>query len=88
MGKILYCLVSEVIIKSFTNKKKDIRKKENLTQEEFAEKVFVSRNAVAKWETNRGYPDIENLITISDVFKISLDELIKEDNKVKNGIYL
>lgn len=57
-----------------------------MTQEQFAEKISVSRNAVAKWETNRGYPDIQNLITISDVFDISLDELVKEDFKVKNKI--
>ncbi len=70
----------------FSSKIKEVRKKENLTQEEFAEKIFVSRNAVAKWETNRGYPDIQNLITISDVFEISLDELIKKDKNVKNKI--
>ena len=70
----------------FSSKLREIRKKENLTQEEFAEKIFVSRNAVAKWETNRGYPDIQNLITISDIFEISLDELIKEDKNVKNKI--
>ena len=44
----------------FSSKIREVRKKENLTQEEFAEKIFVSRNAVAKWETNRGYPDIQN----------------------------
>ena len=70
----------------FSSKIREVRKKENLTQEEFAEKIFVSRNAVAKWETNRGYPDIQNLITISDIFEISLDELIKEDKNVKNKI--
>lgn len=70
----------------FSSKIREVRKKENLTQEEFAEKIFVSRNAVAKWETNRGYPDIQNLITISDVFEISLDELIKKDKNVKNKI--
>lgn len=55
---------------NFSEKIKEIRKKQNLTQEELAEKIFVSRNAVAKWETNRGYPDIQNLITISEVFGI------------------
>lgn len=59
-----------------------------MTQEQFAEKIFVSRNAVAKWESNRGYPDIQNLITISDVYGISLDELIKNDQKLKNKIIL
>lgn len=66
---------------------REIRKNENLTQEQFAEKIFVSRNAVAKWESNRGYPDIQNLITISDVYGISLDEF-KNDQKLKNKIIL
>lgn len=59
-----------------------------MTQEQFAEKIFVSRNAAAKWESNRGYPDIQNLITISEVFGISLDDLIKYDKKLKNKIIL
>lgn len=71
---------------NISEKIKQIRNNENLTQEQFAEKILVSRNAVAKWETNRGYPDIQNLITISETFNISLDELVKEDNNVKNKI--
>lgn len=71
---------------NISEKIKQIRNNENLTQEQFAEKIFVSRNAVAKWETNRGYPDIQNLITISEIFSISLDKLVKEDNNVKNKI--
>ena len=71
---------------NFSEKIREIRKSKNLTQEQFAEKIFVSRNAVAKWETNRGYPDIQNLITISEKFNISLDELVKEDSKIKNKI--
>lgn len=57
-----------------------------MTQEKFAEKIFVSRNTVAKWETHRGFPDIQNLITISDVFKISLDNLLKADLDLKKKI--
>lgn len=73
---------------NFNEKIKEIRKNRNLTQEQFADKIFVSRNAVAKWESNRGYPDIQNLITISDVFKISLDDLIKNDKELKSKIIL
>ncbi len=73
---------------NFSEKIKEIRKKQNLTQEQFAERIFVSRNAVAKWESNRGYPDIQNLITISELFGISLDDLIKNDKKLKNKIIL
>lgn len=71
---------------NFNEKIKEIRKNQNLTQEQFADKVFVSRNAVAKWESNRGYPDIQNLITISEVFGISLDDLMKSDKKLKKKI--
>ena len=71
---------------NISEKIKKIRNSENLTQEQFAEKISVSRNAVAKWETNRGYPDIQNLITISEIFNISLDELVKGDIKVKDKI--
>ena len=69
-----------------SEKIKQIRNKEGLTQEQFSEKINVSRNAVAKWETNRGYPDIQNLISISEFFYISLDELVKDDVNVKNKI--
>lgn len=71
---------------NISEKIKKIRGEKNLTQEQFAEKIYVSRNAVAKWENNRGYPDIQNLITISEVFNVSLDELVKEDDKVKSKI--
>lgn len=71
---------------NFNEKIKEIRKNQNLTQDQFAEKIFVSRNAVAKWESNRGYPDIQNLITISDIFGISLDDLMKNDKKLKKKI--
>lgn len=71
---------------NISEKIKKIRDNERLTQEQFAEKIYVSRNAVAKWETNRGYPDIQNLITISEVFDVSLDELVKEDDNVKSKI--
>lgn len=73
---------------NFSEKIKEIRKKQHLTQEQFAEKIFVSRNAVAKWESDRGYPDIQNLITISEVFGISLDELVKNDKKLENKIIM
>ena len=71
---------------NISEKIKKIRDDERLTQEQFAEKIYVSRNAVAKWETNRGYPDIQNLIAISEVFNVSLDELVKEDDKIKSKI--
>ena len=68
----------------FGNQIKNIRKKENLTQEQFAIKLNVSRQAVSNWENNKNLPDIGMLILMSNIFKISLDELIKEDDHMNN----
>jgi len=59
---------------------KEIRKKFGFTQEELAEKLNVSRQAVAKWETEAGVPDTENLKALSKLFGTSIDTLL--DNKV------
>ena len=63
---------------------KSIRQKEKLTQEQFAMKLNVSRQAVSNWENNKNLPDIGMLILMSDVFEISLDYLIKGENKMNN----
>ena len=60
----------------FSEKIKSLRLKNNLTQEEFASKLNVTRQAVSNWENNRNLPDIEMIISIASVFEISLDELI------------
>ena len=65
---------------------RDERKKRGLSQEELADILNVSSQAITKWETDRGIPDIANLIRISEEFEISLDELIKGDNSVKRKI--
>ena len=52
-------------------------------QEQLAEKLNVSGQAITKWEMDRGIPDVANLIAISDEFGLSLDELIKGDVAVK-----
>ena len=65
---------------------KEARKQCGLSQEQLAEKLAVSRSAVAKWETDKGSPDIANLIAISDEFGLSLDELIKDNVAVKKKI--
>ena len=57
----------------------EIRKDNNLTQEEFAEKLNVSRQTVSNWENSKCYPDIETLIIISDKFNASLDYLLKDN---------
>ncbi|MDE6419393.1 MAG: helix-turn-helix domain-containing protein [Lachnospiraceae bacterium] len=65
---------------------RDQRKKAGLSQEQLAERLNVSRQAVTKWETNKGIPDIANLIAISEEFGLGLDELIKEDGVVKKKL--
>lgn len=69
---------------NFGEQVKSIRKKENLTQEQFAAKLNVSRQAVSNWENNKNLPDIGMLILMSEVFQISLDQLIKGDNQMNN----
>lgn len=58
---------------------KKYRTAENLSQEELAEKIYVSRQSVSNWETGKTYPDIRSLLLLGDVFHISLDELVKGD---------
>lgn len=60
----------------FNEKLQLLRKQHNLTQEQLAEKLYVSRTAVSKWESSKGYPNIESLKCISKVFSISIDELL------------
>ena len=69
---------------NFGEKIKDIRENAGLTQEQFAAKLNVTRQAISNWENNKNLPDIEMLILISDVFKISLDELIKGGSQSNN----
>ena len=63
-----------------------IRKDNNLTQDDLAEKYFVTRQTISNWENGKSYPDLETLVKISDDFKISLDVLLKEDNKMVKDI--
>lgn len=51
----------------------------NLSQEELAEKVYVTRQTISNWENNKNYPDLHSLILLSSLFNISLDQLIKGD---------
>lgn len=63
----------------FHEKLQELRKQRGLTQEEVAEALFVSRTAVSKWESGRGYPSIDSLKAISKFFKVSIDELLSGD---------
>ena len=61
---------------------KQIRKYRNdlsLSQDELAEKVFVSRQTISNWENDKSYPDVKSLCLLSEIFQVSLDQLIKGD---------
>ncbi|WP_312501139.1 helix-turn-helix domain-containing protein [Lacrimispora sp.] len=60
----------------FNEKLQQLRKQNNLTQEQLAEQLYVSRTAVSKWESGKGYPNIESLKCLSKVFSVSIDELL------------
>ncbi|MDD6811025.1 MAG: DUF5680 domain-containing protein [Lachnospiraceae bacterium] len=62
----------------FSEKLQVLRKSRGYTQEELAEKLNVSRQAVAKWEAGQAYPDILNLIQLSELFHITVDYLVKD----------
>lgn len=64
---------------TFAEKLKSIRRQTGLSQEQLAEKLGVSRQAVTKWETDAGIPDIENLMAISSLFDVSIDELLSNE---------
>lgn len=58
---------------------KKYREEQNISQEELALKIFVSRQTISNWETNKSYPDIKSLIMLSNIFNVSLDNFIKKD---------
>ena len=66
----------------FNEKLQKLRTGRNMTQEELAEKLYVSRTAISKWESGRGYPNIESLKTIAKFFNITIDELIGGEEMV------
>ncbi len=81
----------------FNEKLQALRKQKGLTQEELADALYVSRTAVSKWESGRGYPSIDTLKDISVFFNITVDELLsggellniaENDNKQKQGHFI
>jgi transcriptional regulator with XRE-family HTH domain len=67
----------------FSEKLQELRKSRSLTQEELAEALYVSRTAVSKWESGRGYPSIDSLKALSRFFSVSIDELICPDEIIE-----
>ncbi|AOT70635.1 helix-turn-helix domain-containing protein [Geosporobacter ferrireducens] len=67
---------------NFYEKLQKLRKRNGLSQEQLAGELGVSRQAVSKWESGQGYPEIDKIILLSDIFKVSLDDLLREDNHI------
>ena len=63
----------------FNEKLRQLRKSKGLTQDRLAEKLYVSRTAVSKWESGRGYPNIDSLKRISELFGVTVDDLLSGD---------
>lgn len=66
----------------FSTQVKKYREEMDLTQEELAEKIYVTRQTVSNWENNRSYPDVKSLLLLSALFQVSLDTLVKGDLKI------
>jgi transcriptional regulator with XRE-family HTH domain len=70
----------------FGEKLKSVRKTKGWSQEELAEKLFVSRQSVSKWENGQNYPSIEVIIKLSDLFEVTIDELLRTDEELKEKV--
>ncbi|QOR67178.1 helix-turn-helix transcriptional regulator [Cytobacillus suaedae] len=70
----------------FSEKLKVERKNKGWSQEELAEQLFVSRQSVSKWENGQNFPSIEIIIRLSDLFEISIDELLRSDEELKEKV--
>src|SRR5699024_8053308 len=67
----------------FGDRLKKEREKKGWSQDFLAEKIYVSRQSVSKWETGKNYPNIEVIIDLSDLFGITIDELLRSDEELK-----
>lgn len=70
----------------FGDRIKQERERRNWSQNDLAEKLFVSRQSVSKWEQGKNYPSIEVLIALSDLFSIPIDELLRGDQALKQKV--
>ncbi|WP_053485378.1 helix-turn-helix domain-containing protein [Lysinibacillus sp. FJAT-14745] len=71
---------------NLTQSLKNKREEHNFSQEDIAQKLNVSRQSVSKWENGNCYPDLDNLILLSELYNISLDELVKGDNNFQKKL--
>lgn len=65
---------------------KEHRQEAHLSQEELANRVYVSRQTISNWENDKSYPDVNSLVLLSEIFQISLDNLIKGDIEVMKDV--
>lgn len=65
---------------TFGEKLRQLREQSGLTQEQLAQKIYVTRTAISKWETDRGYPGIDSLKQLSGIFVVNIDYLMSPDN--------
>lgn len=65
---------------------KEYRTRLNMSQEQLVQAIFVSRQTISNWETDRTYPDVQSLLLLSNVFQTSVDELIKGDVKTMKAV--
>ncbi|NSL52801.1 helix-turn-helix domain-containing protein [Calidifontibacillus erzurumensis] len=70
----------------FSERLKKEREKRGWSQTELAEKLHVSRQSVSKWETGKNYPSIEVIISLSDLFGITIDEMLRSDDELKKKV--
>lgn len=68
---------------NFGEQIKQQRKALDMSQEEVAKRLFVTRQTISNWENGKNYPDLSMLVKISDVYQVSIDSLLKEDTKLK-----
>ena len=66
----------------FYEKLQELRKQKGMTQQELAERLYVSRTAISKWESGRGYPNIESLKAIAQFYSVTLDELLSSKEAI------
>lgn len=88
MIRCLYCMknyyfaIMRRAMMEFNEKLQQLRKHNQMTQEQLAEKLYVSRTAISKWESGKGYPNIESLKSIAELFSVSIDDLLSSDELI------
>lgn len=69
---------------NFSEKLLELRKDKNMSQEKLAASLNLTRQAISKWESGQNFPDIENLILLSELFNVTVDELVKDEKTIEH----